>query len=219
MDKKSNMFADAIILCIITLILGAVLAGVYMVTKQPIDQAQKKTNNDACAVVAAKGDQVQDNDAKAVSGAAAYLSSHDLSNAEIKEEGGDLLSEYVEIQEVHPTANGGKVYLANALKGYGGKISFALGVDAEGTITGIEITSQSETAGLGANCENDEFKGKFKGIKAPESPSEEMYNKNETTETQVQALSGATVTSRAITRAVKGILFYDASGKEAGLYE
>lgn len=46
-----------------------------------------------------------------------------------------------------------------------------------------------------------------------------MYNKNETTGTQVQALSGATVTSRAITRAVKGILFYDASGKEAGQYE
>ena len=67
--------------------------------------------------------------------------------------------------------------------------------------------------------ENDEFKARFKGIKAPESTSEEMYNKNETTDTQVQALSGATVTSRAITRAVKGILFYDASGKEAGQYE
>ena len=78
---------------------------------------------------------------------------------------------------------------------------------------------QSETAGLGANCEIDEFKARFKGIKAPESTSEEMYNKNETTDTQVQALSGATVTSRAITRAVKGILFYDASGKEAGQYE
>ena len=129
------------------------------------------------------------------------------------------MSEYVQINEVHPTANGGKVYLADALKGYGGKISFALGVDAEGAITGIEITSQSETAGLGANCETDEFKNRFPGVKAPESPSEEMYNKNETTETQVQALSGATVTSRAITRAVKGILFYDASGKEAGLYE
>ena len=95
----------------------------------------------------------------------------------------------------------------------------ALGVDAQSAITGIEITSESETAGLGANCENDEFKARFKGIKAPESTSEEMYNKNETTDTQVQALSGATVTSRAITRAVKGILFYDASGKEAGQYE
>ena len=210
MDKKSSMMKDAIILCAITLILGAVLAGVYMLTKDPIDNAQKKTNNEACAVVVAQGDSVKDNDAEAVSGAAAYLGKHDLSNAEAKE--GDLLSEYVEITEVHPTANGGKVYLANALKGYGGKISFALGVDAQSAITGIQITSESETAGLGANCENDEFK-------APESTSEEMYNKNETTDTQVQALSGATVTSRAITRAVKGILFYDASGKEAGQYE
>ena len=220
MDKKDNMIKDAIILCIITLVLGAVLAGVYMLTKEPIDNAQKKTNNEACAVVVEEGDKVQDDDKDAVSGAAAYLKGHDLSNAEVKEdEGGDLLSEYVQINEVHPTANGGKVYLADALKGYGGKISFALGVDAEGAITGIEITSQSETAGLGANCETDEFKNRFPGVKAPESPSEEMYNKNETTETQVQALSGATVTSRAITRAVKGILFYDASGKEAGLYE
>ena len=220
MDKKDNMIKDAIILCIITLVLGAVLAGVYMLTKEPIDNAQKETNNEACAVVVAEGDKVQDDDKDAVSGAAAYLKGHDLSNAEVKEdEGGDLLSEYVQINEVHPTANGGKVYLADALKGYGGKISFALGVDTEGAITGIEITSQSETAGLGANCETDEFKNRFPGVKAPESPSEEMYNKNETTETQVQALSGATVTSRAITRAVKGILFYDASGKEAGLYE
>lgn len=220
MDKKDNMIKDAIILCIITLVLGAVLAGVYMLTKEPIDNAQKNTNNEACAVVVEEGDKVQDDDKEAVSGAAAYLKGHDLSNAEVKEdEGGDLLSEYVQINEVHPTANGGKVYLADALKGYGGKISFALGVDAEGAITGIEITSQSETAGLGANCETDEFKNRFPGVKAPESPSEEMYNKNETTETQVQALSGATVTSRAITRAVKGILFYDASGKEAGLYE
>lgn len=220
MDKKSNMFVDAIILCAITLILGAVLAGVYMVTKQPIEDAQKKTNNEACAVVVAQDDKVQDNDAEAVSGAAAYLKGHDLANTEVKEgDGGDLLSEYVEIEEVHPTEQGGKVYLASALKGYGGKISFALGVDAEGAVTGIEITSQSETAGLGANCESDEFKGRFPGVKAPDTASAEMYNKNETNETQVQALSGATVTSRAITRAVKGILFYDASGKEAGLYE
>lgn len=220
MDKKSNMFVDAIILCVITLILGAVLAGVYTITKKPIEDAQKKTNNEACAVVVSQEDKVKDNDDKAVSGAAAYLKGHDLANAEVKkEQGGDLLSEYVEIEEVHPTEKGGKVYLASALKGYGGKISFALGVDAEGAITGIQITSQSETAGLGANCENDDFKGRFKGVRAPETTSAEMYNKNETNETQVQALSGATVTSRAITRAVKGILFYDASGKEAALYE
>ncbi len=215
MDKKSSMIKDALILCAITLILGAVLAGVYTVTKQPIEDAQKQTNNEACAVVVAEGDTVQDNDEDAVSGAAAYFTSHDLSNIEIGEAGGgDPLSDYVEIEEVHPTANGGTVYLANALKGYGGSISFALGVDAEGVITGIEITDQSETAGLGANCENEEFKERFKGRTVPENSEDEMYNKNETTDTQVQALSGATVTSRGLTRAVKGILFYDASGKE-----
>lgn len=220
MDKKSNMFVDAIILCVITLVLGAVLAGVYTITKKPIEDAQKKTNNDACAVVVSKDDKVQDNDTEAVSGAAAYLQKHDLSNEEVKaEDGGDLLSNYVEIEEVHPTANGGKVYLASALKGYGGKISFALGVDTAGAITGIEITSQGETAGLGANCESDDFKGRFVGVRAPDTASAEMYNKNETNETQVQALSGATVTSRAITRAVKGILFYDASGKGVALHE
>ena len=73
MDKKSSMMKDAIILCAITLILGAVLAGVYMLTKDPIDNAQKKTNNEACAVVVAQGDSVKDNDAEAVSGAAAGI--------------------------------------------------------------------------------------------------------------------------------------------------
>ena len=42
MDKKSSMMKDAIILCAITLILGAVLAGVYMLTKDPIDNAHEK---------------------------------------------------------------------------------------------------------------------------------------------------------------------------------
>ncbi len=206
-EKKSSMVKDAIILCLITLILGAVLAGVYAVTKQPIEDAQTKANNEACAAVVADGDTVQDSDADAVSAALTYLESHDLSGNEIT--GGDSLSNYVEISEVHATGNNGHVYLADATKGYGGSIGFALGVDAEGTITGISITSESETAGLGANCENKEWQDGFAGKVLPSNTSDEMYNKNEATDSQVQALSGATVTSRAITRAVKGILFYD----------
>ena len=160
MDKKSSMMKDAIILCAITLILGVVLAGVYMLTKSKIEGAQADTNKAACAVVVAQGDSVKDNDAEAVSGAAAYLSKHDLSNAEVKE--GDLLSEYVEITEVHPTANGGKVYLANALKGYGGKISFALGVDQNSPINIKKNKRKSQTPAHGANYENDDIKARFK---------------------------------------------------------
>ncbi len=51
-----------------------------------------------------------------------------------------------------------------------------------GVVTGIEITNQSETAGLGANCTSDEFKSKFsfeKGIQYPSSDSLPMYFKAE----------------------------------------
>ena len=160
--KKDNLIKDAIILCLITLVLGAVLAGVYAITKDPIEKAQAKTNNEACAKVVASGDTVQDNDEKLVADAETFLKSHDLSNADAAEET-DSLYAWVNISEVHPTANGGKVYLVTAKKGYGGDVSFAMGVDAESKITGISITAQSETAGLGANCEKEDWQASFAG--------------------------------------------------------
>jgi len=211
--KKDTMIKDAIILCLITLVLGAVLAGVYAITKDPIEQAQAKTNNEACAKVVASGDSVQDNDTAKVDAAAEYFSKYNLSNEEVTE--GETLATWVEVTEVHPTANGGNVYLVNAKKGYGGNVSFALGVDAEGKLTGISITAQSETAGLGANCVNEDWQAGFAGKSLPSDPSQNMYNKESATDSQVQALSGATVTSRAVTNAVKGVLFCDAAGKGA----
>ena len=211
--KKATMIKDAIILCLITLVLGAVLAGVYAITKDPIDQAQAKTNNEACEKVVASGDSVQDNDTAKVDAAADYLSKHNLANAEVAE--GETLATWVEVKEVHPTSNGGNVYLVDAKKGYGGAVSFALGVDAEGKVTGISITAQSETAGLGANCVNEDWQAGFAGKVLPSDPSQNMYNKEAATDSQVQALSGATVTSRAVTNAVKGVLFCDAAGRGA----
>ena len=211
--KKDTMIKDAIILCLITLVLGAVLAGVYAITKDPIEQAQAKTNNEACAKVVASGDTVQDNDTAKVDAATEYFSKHNLSNAEVSE--GETLAMWVEVTEVHPTTNGGNVYLVNAKKGYGGNVSFALGVDADSKVTGISITAQSETAGLGANCENEDWQAGFKDKVLPADPSQNMYNKEAATESQVQALSGATVTSRAVTNAVKGVLFCDVAGKGA----
>lgn len=220
--KKNSMMKDAVILCVITLVLGAVLAGVYTLTKQPIDDAQARANNKACEAVIASGDAVQNT--IATGDAVKFLQSHDLSNQEVKEgeNSEELLSVYVDIQEIHPTKEGGFVYLADALKGYGGKISFALGVDKYGATTGISITSQTETAGLGAKCEDEDFEKRFvdlynisetEELYAKEAPEEQVLTDNEGRErhlkTEVQAITGATVTSRAITRAVKGILFYN----------
>lgn len=214
--KKDTMMKDALILCAITLILGAILAGVYTVTKKPIEDAQAKTNNEACQKVVETGATVGDDDAALVKEVNAYFAEHDLSNQKTSE--GDLLSVYVEVTQVHKVTDkdkkeNGRVYLANAKKGYGGNISFALGVNGEGKVTGISITSESETAGLGANCENADWQKSFAGKVLPSDLAQNMYNKNEETDSQVQALSGATVTSRAITNAVKGILFASTSSE------
>ena len=204
-EKKDNMIKDAIILCAITLVLGAILAGVYMVTKAPIEEAQKQANNEACAAVVAEGDKVLDANADALAKVTEYLKTHGLASEETGEE--ISLIKHVEVSEVHPTEQGGYVFLATAKKGYGGDISFALGVDAGGVITGISITSQAETAGLGANCMDEAWQKSFVGKTTPAKPADNMYNKVAATDTQIQALSGATVTTKAIANAVKGILF------------
>jgi len=205
-EKKDNMIKDAIILCVITLVLGAVLAGVYAITKTPIEEAQKKANNEACAAVVAEGDKVLDANADGLAKASEYLKTHGLASEDVEDEANSLIK-HVEISEVHPTEQGGYVFLATAKKGYGGDISFALGIDATGVITGISITSQSETAGLGANCMDETWQKSFAGKTTPVKPADNMYNKLAETDTQIQALSGATVTTRAISNAVKGILF------------
>lgn len=225
-DKKERSFViDAVILCVITLVLGAILAGVYTVTKKPIEEAQAKTDNEACEVVVSEVDGASVTGAEdgAVDAANEFLQKHlidkSASEGEVQEEAADSYSKYVVVTAVKKLqVNGedaGYVYIADAKKGYGGSISFVLGVN-DGIVTGLEITNQSETAGLGANCESDDFKSKFafeNALQYPSSDSFPMYYKPGTTpkdeQGQIEAMSGATVTSRAITNAVKGILLYD----------
>ena len=81
--------------------------------------------------------------------------------------------------------------------GYGGAISMVVGVDLDGKITGVDITNQSETPGLGANCAKDEFKNQFVG-----KTSEITVAKNNAKENQIDAITSATITSKAVTKGV-----------------
>ena len=80
-------------------------------------------------------------------------------------------------------------------EGYGGDITFSLGVKNEGTLNGIEILSISETAGLGMNATKDDFKNQFKDKKAEEF---KVTKTGAQSEDEIDALSGATITSRAM---------------------
>ncbi len=82
--------------------------------------------------------------------------------------------------------------------GFGGLIDMLVGVDKLGAVTGVSIVSMSETSGLGANAARESFRsqyiGKTLGVKLRKQGGE------------IDALTGATVTSTAVTKGVNTAL-------------
>jgi len=96
------------------------------------------------------------------------------------------------------TENGQPVgcVIITAAKGYGGDVQVMVGFDLNKTITGISILSHSETPGLGANAANPAFLGQFVGL--ADAGSLAVAKDGGT----VDAVTAATISSRAVTAAV-----------------
>ena len=78
-----------------------------------------------------------------------------------------------------------------APNGYKGAINMNVGVKADGTLSGVRIGSNSETAGLGARVSEEIFYGQYEGKTTPIVLGD-----------QVQAITGATISSTAVTTGV-----------------
>lgn len=85
-------------------------------------------------------------------------------------------------------------------KGYGGAVKVMTGISADGQITGVVILEHSETPGLGANAEKTSFTDQFKQT-APEKGITLVKNKAPS-DGEIEAMTGASITSRAVTNAV-----------------
>ena len=86
-----------------------------------------------------------------------------------------------------------------------GEIVIAYGYGVDGTSMGIDILTSSETAGLGSKASEPEFKDQYAG-KAVESFS--VVKSGAAGDSEINAISGATITSNAVTTAVNaGIVF------------
>lgn len=82
-------------------------------------------------------------------------------------------------------------------KSYGGTIEVMTGFDLEGKITGVEILTIDDTPGLGMNAKNESFRNNYLG-----KSGELAVSKTPTAENEIQAITGATITSEAVTRCV-----------------
>ncbi len=94
----------------------------------------------------------------------------------------------------------GKVFTTSSL-GYGGYIKIKVGIDKNGKIKGIKILHHNETPGLGAKITEDRFLSQFKG-----KTVEELYLKKDKSEGKIDAITGATISSRAVTDGVRKLL-------------
>ncbi len=106
----------------------------------------------------------------------------------------------------------GYVVTAVSSEGYGGDIRVMVGIDKKLAVTKIQILESSETAGLGANASKPEFSGQFEKKNGPFAVVKGAAAK----ETEISAISSATVTTKAVTSCVNAALEAAAEKQESG---
>lgn len=108
------------------------------------------------------------------------------------------------IDEVCTVGDTGYVISTTDKDGYGGDIQVSVGIQSDGTVTGVSFLSLSETAGLGMKAKEPSFYEQYVG----KNPTKFAVSKDGGDGEQIDALSGATITSRAVTGAVNAALGY-----------
>lgn len=182
---------NSLILCVITLVAGFLLGATYFVTKEPI--AEQKI---------IQRDMALEN----------VMSDASFEAIELD------ISSYPMVQNIFKALKDGetKGYAFKLLtkEGYGGNIELVVGISTEGKITGVDIIKQSETPGLGAKADDAFFKDEFV---EKDATSLTVVKGSASSESEITAISGATITSRAVTNAVnEAILCYNQELKEEG---
>lgn len=98
----------------------------------------------------------------------------------------------------------GCVISSTSANGYVGNVTLSVGVDLENTVTGMKVTSMSESPGFGSHCQDEDFQAQFKGV----SGEVTYVSGGKTQPNEIDMISGATFTTRAVTEAVNGALEY-----------
>ncbi|MBQ9632957.1 MAG: RnfABCDGE type electron transport complex subunit G [Lachnospiraceae bacterium] len=193
---NGQLIKDAMILTIITLVAGLSLGFVCEITKEPIAQAEAAALQKAYQTVFEEADSFEPLagfDAQAATQAAVdagYLADNITDCQVAKDAGGNAI---------------GYIISVTTHDGYGGDISFSMGVTNEGTMNGSSITSIDETPGLGMKSTEEKFYSQFQGIPVG---TYTVTKSSPAGEGEIEAISGATITSRSVTNGVNAGMAY-----------
>jgi electron transport complex protein RnfG len=111
--------------------------------------------------------------------------------------------EFVEVKEgqIWEARAGGQPVgrvLAASTQGYSGPIQGLVGLDPNGAVSGVRVLVQTETPGLGAKITGLPFLAQYQGRRV-----EEVALKRDDPAGKIDAVTAATISSRALTRAVR----------------
>ncbi|MBR5834745.1 MAG: RnfABCDGE type electron transport complex subunit G [Bacteroidales bacterium] len=170
MAVKSSFKNMTICLLAICLVCSALLAGVYALTKAPIDAAAKAKNEAAIMEVLPEGAATIEEERTVDFDGASYT--YNLAY----DEQGNTVGCAINVSPV----------------GFGGPILIKVGFDANGVIWNTKVLSQAETPGLGAKCVEPAFSEQFKGF---DPAQKKLAVKKDGGD--VDAITASTITSRA----------------------
>lgn len=184
----------ALRLIVITVIAGLLLGLTYSSTKDPIAQQEALKASESRRVVLNNATDFEQIDLESL----------------------NLPEEYSVIQEAFRGVNNGEtvgitVYMI--VTGYSSGLNITVGIQSDGTVAGVDIGSHSETAGLGANADDPEYLSQYQGL----TPPANIVKTGPQNTGDVQAVTGATITSKAVADAVNlAAQFYTDYAGEGG---
>ena len=198
MASKSGFMKDALVLFAITLVSGLCLGFVYDITKGPIEQATIDKNNRTYQEVLSAASSFTE-----VEGSVEKIAEL-AASGELAGFGGVAIESVLEGTDASGTAVG---YVINSLSNdsYGGAVKISVGFDADGTITGVGIREINDTPGLGLKAKEPKFKDQYIGKNVDTLV---VTKTGASAENEIDAISGATVTSNAVTNAVNTAFYY-----------
>ena len=193
MNKK--IVHDALILFAFTVVLGLILGVVYGITKAPIDKVNYENTQAAYKAVFEDADQFEDCDDF----------DKDAANELVAENG---YSDEIDNVVTALDASGnpiGYVMTVTAKDAIKSTITFSVGIASDGTVNGYSITDIAETPGLGMKAEDEEFYSQFEGKNVD---SFTVVKSAPTADNEIESISGATITSKAMANGVNACLVY-----------
>ena len=175
MAVQSSFKNMTVCLFAICIVCSSLLAGVYALTKEPIDAAARAKNEAAIkevlppAAVTIEAEKTVDFEGASYAYNLAY------------DEQGNTVGCAINVAPV----------------GFGGPIAIKVGFDANGVIWNTKVLSQAETPGLGAKCTEPAFADQFKGMNPAECKIAVKKDGGD-----VDAITASTITSRAYAEGV-----------------